>query len=607
MMSVHGEEDNEIIWQEIGYVANAFCFALAGVIFERIIVEDEVFKGTEVHKDTESEGQHGDSQLWIQFLYAIALYVIMAVVRLGTIFIHYRKFAAIFCTSDLEMLMVANLPCCVALLRKIAKPGYAIEPREVFFMTFAGLRGAVSLCVALFVDHMEIDYRTKDVIMFHTCMCVAMTVLINGMTCATVYKFLGLAHTSQSAKVQDVEGVKLLTKNMSEFYKNCLPIHLEEAAESHSKHSKLFFAESAMAQQRYGLSLSQLEAKVQDIKDMIEIRLVPVDGISSWEDIIAGKAEGKPPLNDDGELEISFPSADGKIGLNKVWASLVAKPAWAAWRRSKRGDGEKRLTPNEWQVEHLKHHTKHKRDHCHTDGTVTKLHKTRSNRPVFTMTINMSKEQIHEVVTTIYLTALSAFYDYEREEGAISGNTLDYLERAIRSAEDHELAKQKMEEELAEAAESASATLPPRTTTNDETNAILVVQREVDGIVDSFQLHAVWSSPPVHKLQLAVSMLKVHYEALSHLAEEVSDQIESGQDRNHTSHTQIQIAIHQMQEACDSAKQLTLYKLADICSDPTNYTLMPVVNTYSLFRCALIEQGKHLKQLKQHGLISNKV
>ena len=87
MMSVHGEEDNEIIWEEIGYVANAFCFALAGVIFERIIVEDEVFKGTEVHKD---------SQLWIQFLYAIAIYVIMAVVRLGTIFTHYRKFVPFF-------------------------------------------------------------------------------------------------------------------------------------------------------------------------------------------------------------------------------------------------------------------------------------------------------------------------------------------------------------------------------------------------------------------------------------------------------------------------------------------------------------------------------
>eukprot|EP01051_Picozoa_sp_SAG22_P032306 SAG22_NODE_13558_length_402_cov_1.006601_2_plen_54_part_00 len=44
------------------------------------------------------------------------------------------------------------------------------QRREVLFMTFAGLRGAVSLCVALFVDHMAINSGAKDIVMFHTCM-----------------------------------------------------------------------------------------------------------------------------------------------------------------------------------------------------------------------------------------------------------------------------------------------------------------------------------------------------------------------------------------------------------------------------------------------------
>ena len=41
--------------------------------------------------------------------------------------------------------------------------------QEAFFMTYAGLRGAVSLCVALFVDHMDgMPQLVKDVIIFHT-------------------------------------------------------------------------------------------------------------------------------------------------------------------------------------------------------------------------------------------------------------------------------------------------------------------------------------------------------------------------------------------------------------------------------------------------------
>lgn len=36
-MTVATMEKNEIVWEEIGYVANAFVFVLAGVIFWRIM------------------------------------------------------------------------------------------------------------------------------------------------------------------------------------------------------------------------------------------------------------------------------------------------------------------------------------------------------------------------------------------------------------------------------------------------------------------------------------------------------------------------------------------------------------------------------------------
>ena len=48
--------------------------------------------------------------------------------------------------------------------------------------------------MALFVDHMSIHAGAKDIIIFHTCMCVAFTVLINGTLASPFYKKLGLSH-----------------------------------------------------------------------------------------------------------------------------------------------------------------------------------------------------------------------------------------------------------------------------------------------------------------------------------------------------------------------------------------------------------------------------
>jgi NhaP-type Na+/H+ or K+/H+ antiporter len=226
-MTVDTEEKNEIVWEEIGYVANSFVFALAGVILWRIVMEDNVFAHTEVHA-TGTDSAHGGTEAGHSrrldggghdsnetahglttalsdeysfgghLLFSVFLYFIMLAVRLSTILLHYR--------------------C----MRKVTRPGYQVEIKEAFFMAFAGLRGAVSLCVAMQVDHMPIDHRVKDIILFHTCMCVFFTVLVNGSSAPWVYAKLGLGVMDTTHADLDTGAVQLLDEKLNEWCKTAL-------------------------------------------------------------------------------------------------------------------------------------------------------------------------------------------------------------------------------------------------------------------------------------------------------------------------------------------------------------------------------------------------
>jgi NhaP-type Na+/H+ or K+/H+ antiporter len=82
-MTVQTEEQNEVVWQEIGYVANSFTFALAGVILWRIVTKS---LGDDSHDDRFQRGN--------QLLLAVGLYFILALIRLFAIFLHYHAMRA---------------------------------------------------------------------------------------------------------------------------------------------------------------------------------------------------------------------------------------------------------------------------------------------------------------------------------------------------------------------------------------------------------------------------------------------------------------------------------------------------------------------------------
>jgi hypothetical protein len=97
-----------------------------------------------------------------------------------TIFLYFAinaiRFAVVFLASPL-----------------LRRTGYGLTYKEMTVISFSGLRGAVSLALALIVDERtEIAQRDRDFIKFHTGAMVMLTTLINGTTMEIVYKWLKL-------------------------------------------------------------------------------------------------------------------------------------------------------------------------------------------------------------------------------------------------------------------------------------------------------------------------------------------------------------------------------------------------------------------------------
>lgn len=71
---------------------------------------------------------------------------------------------------------------------------YKLALNTIVFASYAGMRGAVALCLALLLTlNDKIPKKVSMVMLFHVCGTVVLTLGINGMTSAWLLKFLGLA------------------------------------------------------------------------------------------------------------------------------------------------------------------------------------------------------------------------------------------------------------------------------------------------------------------------------------------------------------------------------------------------------------------------------
>jgi len=83
----------------------------------------------------------------------------------------------------------------------LAKMGYGLTFKQVLLVTYAGLRGAVGMSLALMVSvDDQIPKYIQDVILLHVAGIALMTLLINATTTGALVRYLGLSSQSDLQK-----------------------------------------------------------------------------------------------------------------------------------------------------------------------------------------------------------------------------------------------------------------------------------------------------------------------------------------------------------------------------------------------------------------------
>jgi NhaP-type Na+/H+ or K+/H+ antiporter len=214
-MDEHTHHANHAFWSEVGYVATAIIFILAGVKSQTKIEqfvstfhedfltgEDELCSETDeltciAHHRCRWDGaedtglcsynnatQTTDAEFHVssQLGANVVLYLVMTVIRAAVV----ALFAPV-----------------------LTKIGYGLSWKEAVVMVWGGLRGAVSLSLALLVDgnHLIGD-RAREMIFLQTTGIVTLTLIINGTTAGIVYKWLQVYPPNPFRPVLSTQGLR---------------------------------------------------------------------------------------------------------------------------------------------------------------------------------------------------------------------------------------------------------------------------------------------------------------------------------------------------------------------------------------------------------------
>jgi NhaP-type Na+/H+ or K+/H+ antiporter len=140
------------VWETIEFIANTIIFFLAGVLFANTILE--------------RWGLIGLSDVW----WCLALWFALTAIRVLTVVILW-------------------LP-----LNKVGNP---ITFNDAIVMVWSGMRGAVSLCLAIIVDmEPRISKEMGSRIMFHVGGVATLTILVNATTAPAILRVLGITKSS---------------------------------------------------------------------------------------------------------------------------------------------------------------------------------------------------------------------------------------------------------------------------------------------------------------------------------------------------------------------------------------------------------------------------
>jgi NhaP-type Na+/H+ or K+/H+ antiporter len=187
-MDHHSHHASHAFWSEVGYVATSIIFILAGVKSRDKISRfiDEVANNIGGGDDTDEEFSVSH-----QLLFCFLLWIALGIIR--------------------ALVVMAFSP----ILKHI---GYGLTWKEAVVMVWGGLRGAVSLSLALLVDgnHLIGD-RAREMIFLQTTGIVTLTLVINGTTAGLVYKALEVYPPNPFRPALATQGLRNLQLEMDKY------------------------------------------------------------------------------------------------------------------------------------------------------------------------------------------------------------------------------------------------------------------------------------------------------------------------------------------------------------------------------------------------------
>eukprot|EP01043_Picozoa_sp_COSAG02_P006088 COSAG02_NODE_170_length_31534_cov_33.568498_7_plen_824_part_00 len=174
-MSEHVQHHNHVVFEQICHFAETHIFMLAGLIIHRRFFISM-----------------SDLDMAYHIPMSLVLYLVLHVIRASVI----GMFTPI-----------------------LGRLGYGLTLGESVIMTYGGLRGAVSLAMALMLDlDPTVDEVFRDLVVFHTAMIVALTIVINGTTAGALYGWLDMYPTNQFRKELRDRGFDLLAHEVNTIF-----------------------------------------------------------------------------------------------------------------------------------------------------------------------------------------------------------------------------------------------------------------------------------------------------------------------------------------------------------------------------------------------------
>lgn len=96
-------------------------------------------------------------------------------------------------------------------MRYLPHLGYGLSWKEVYVLTYGGLRGAIGISFALIVfNDNDYNQRLREIILFDMAGNVILTLLINGISTGPLVKWLGLSSVTQVKEKTYIEFIRKL-------------------------------------------------------------------------------------------------------------------------------------------------------------------------------------------------------------------------------------------------------------------------------------------------------------------------------------------------------------------------------------------------------------